>query len=398
MRKYFAFMLAVVLACVSSCAWAEGIYLSSVSSRTGYVGKDYHQQFSASGAYQSDSYSWSVSGLPSGLYDDDDYSLCHIYGTPRKAGKYTVWVSVSGEYRRRVYPYGWDDYEYISDSDSDYAILTIRPAVPKIITGSSDIEAGEYGKSYEAVIDAAVSEDEEPDAVVLLWEVASGDVPEGLSLDKDTGTISGTPSAAGEYAFRVTVSNMVKPEEGKEPDEDLISTAERVFTLTINEPEVSITTTTLPGGTAGTLYSAKLSVDIDGVTWSAEDLPEWLTLNADTGELSGTPAEAGEYTFIVTATVAGSSDEREYTITIAENQEDIPATDQATPGTTTPDTTTPDTTTTTPGSTTPSTPGDTTDTTTTTGENSDGGSSSGGCNSWFGIIGFALMLILKRSR
>ena len=37
------------------------------------------------------------------------------------------------------------------------------------------------------------------------WEVTSGELPDGMSLTK-TGLLSGTPKAAGDYEFDITVS------------------------------------------------------------------------------------------------------------------------------------------------------------------------------------------------
>jgi hypothetical protein len=66
---------------------------------------------------------------------------------------------------------------------------------------------------------------------------------------------------------------------------------------------LAITTTSLPGGTIGTIYSAPLAV-IGGTppyawTITSGTLPVGLSLNGSTGVISGTPSAAGSATFTV---------------------------------------------------------------------------------------------------
>jgi Putative Ig domain len=71
-------------------------------------------------------------------------------------------------------------------------------------------------------------------------------------------------------------------------------------------PAPTITTTSVPNGVVGSAYSATLQAT-DGVlplSWSvsAGTLPAGLTLNASTGEISGTPTTGGTSSFTVTVT------------------------------------------------------------------------------------------------
>ena len=82
---------------------------------------------------------------------------------------------------------------------------------------------------------------------------------------------------------------------------------------------VTITTDTLPDGKVGEAYSQTLSADgTTPITWSVEngDWPTGLSLNKDTGEISGTPTAAGTSTFTVKATNSAGSDTKELSITI----------------------------------------------------------------------------------
>ena len=81
----------------------------------------------------------------------------------------------------------------------------------------------------------------------------------------------------------------------------------------------TITTTSLPNGTVGTYYEQKLTADgTEPITWSISNgnLPAGLSLNEDTGEISGTPTAAGSNTFTITAENAYGIKTRELTITV----------------------------------------------------------------------------------
>ena len=81
----------------------------------------------------------------------------------------------------------------------------------------------------------------------------------------------------------------------------------------------TITTASLPDGTVGTPYTAKLEADGTApITWSvsAGSLPDGLNLNKDTGEISGTPSAEVTSTFTVTANSTYGSDSRELTLKI----------------------------------------------------------------------------------
>jgi hypothetical protein len=129
------------------------------------------------------------------------------------------------------------------------------------------------------------------------WLVTTGTLPAGLSLDDATGFISGTPTGSGPATFTVTLTDAAN------------QTASQGYSVGILAAP-SITTTTLPGGEVGALYSQTL-VGTGGsmpYTWAvtAGSLPAGLTLNTSTGLIYGTPTGSGPTTFTVTLTDAAN--------------------------------------------------------------------------------------------
>ncbi len=81
----------------------------------------------------------------------------------------------------------------------------------------------------------------------------------------------------------------------------------------------TITTTSLPNGTVGTYYEQKLTADgTEPIKWSISNgnLPAGLSLNKNTGEISGTPTVAGSNTFTITAENAYGMKTRQLAITV----------------------------------------------------------------------------------
>ncbi len=110
-------------------------------------------------------------------------------------------------------------------------------------------------------------------------------LPGGLSLSA-SGVISGTPTLTGEYGFTVTVTD------------SLGDSASINVTITVSEqPNLAITTVSLPDGVVGTPYSALLSATGgDGsYSWAviSGSLPNELSITPETGLASQTPSSTG---------------------------------------------------------------------------------------------------------
>ena len=134
---------------------------------------------------------------------------------------------------------------------------------------------------------------------VTSWALTSGSLPVGLSLNSATGLISGTPTALGSSTFAVVASNGAG------------NSAPRNLTITISAGPVAPTMTTpvaLPSADAGANVSIALTADGTAATWSlapGSSLPDGLVLSSG-GVISGTPTQAGTFSFTIMAqNVAG---------------------------------------------------------------------------------------------
>ena len=160
---------------------------------------------------------------------------------------------------------------------------------PKITTTS--LSNGMSGTSYNAALSA--------EGNALTWGQGSGSWPDWLSIDPETGKLSGTPDKDGTYEFTVQARNPVGVHASP-------------LKVIVNAVKPNITTGyTLTPGTAGTPYSLKLNATGTAfIRWTktSGELPNGLSLSYTTGTISGTPREAGTFYFSVKAeNTAGSA-------------------------------------------------------------------------------------------
>ena len=102
---------------------------------------------------------------------------------------------------------------------------------------------------------------------------------------------------------------------------DYCGKAEHYFTISESTAAApSITTSSLPDGKVGEAYSQTLTANgTTPIKWSISGgaLPDGLSLNKDTGEISGTPTAEGTAQFTVRALNSAGSNTKELSITIA---------------------------------------------------------------------------------
>jgi hypothetical protein len=256
------------------------VKVTTTSAANGTVGVPYSQPLAATGG--TGTYSWSVASgaLPPGL----SIAGSAIVGTPSDAGSFAFTVRATD-----------------TASNSADQALSITIATPVRIT-ACPAGSGLAGQPYSS--SASATGGQPP----YSWSVSAGQLPPGLTLNSGSGAVSGTPTQAGSYSFTLRVA------------ETGASTAATPCTIAITPP-LAITTASLANGSAGGLYLQQLSASggAPPYTWSitAGSLPPGLSLDASTGQISGTATAPNTYNFGVgVADSAGSHAQRDLTITI----------------------------------------------------------------------------------
>ena len=250
----------------------------------GTVGVAYAKTFGATGG--SPGYTWSLTGgaLPIGLALNDG----SLAGTPSAAGTFTFTLTVTDGAG--------------ATASSAYSLVIAPAAVALAITTSSPLVDGAVGAAYAQAFDASGGRPG------YTWSLTGGTLPDGLSLD--AGMLSGTPTAAGTFAFTLTVADTAG------------ATASKAYSLAIAPDAAALRITTpspLTDATVGVAFSQAFAASggTPGYTWAVTGgtLPDGLSLNA--GALVGTPTSAGTSTFTMTVTDgAGATATREYALPV----------------------------------------------------------------------------------
>jgi hypothetical protein len=150
--------------------------------------------------------------------------------------------------------------------------------VPPLSITTSSLPKGAIGLSHLATLTVTGG------VAPFTW-VASPLPPFGLLLDSATGIVSGIPSASGSY----TITFKVTDSQQRQTEKD--------FIILVVSP-LNITTSSLPLGTVGVIYSATLTA-LGGaapLTWSVTGaLPAGLSFNTSTAIITGTPLASGSF-------------------------------------------------------------------------------------------------------
>jgi subtilisin family serine protease len=184
--------------------------------------------------------------------------------TPRTVRDYLVRTATTGRIANRG-----------ARSPNRLLFVTAPPTAPVIRTRS--VVRGSVGSAYHGRLALTASRRGS-------WRVIGGGLPAGLHLSA-AGLIYGTPTGAGSRSVTVGFTDFVP------------TLVTRALTVTVRATTPSINPTSLPAGTAGSGYHARLTV-LGGRTgtWSVVSgtWPAGLVLSA-TGELGGTPLAGGSF-------------------------------------------------------------------------------------------------------
>jgi hypothetical protein len=129
------------------------------------------------------------------------------------------------------------------------------------------------------------------------WSLIGGSLPKGLVL-QSSGTIAGTPPAGGGSAFILRATDATGAFQAAG------------FTLTVIPPPLTLPAISLPNAIAGAAYPTQVIAASGGsppytYAVTAGSLPSGLSF--DSGQISGTPSNAGTSGFTVTVTDSSST-------------------------------------------------------------------------------------------
>lgn len=259
-------------------------YITTDTLPNGIAGASYSTTLTAVGA---GSTVWSVaqSSLPPGLILTSGGT---ISGTPSVADAYVFSVCAANQY---------------GSCTKELTLVVANAAGAPVITTTeipNAIKSATYSQTLHATGNAPIS-----------WSLAGGALPDGLTLDYGTGVISGTPTTSGLYSFTARAYNGVGNDT---------HTYQLVVSSLFGAPV--ILTQSLPQPSLGKAYSVTLEAEgLDPIYWGlwGGELPSGLTLDCESGVISGTPTTAGTYTFTIMADNMIGCDERTFTLKLGKN-------------------------------------------------------------------------------
>ncbi|MCW7906470.1 putative Ig domain-containing protein, partial [Staphylococcus epidermidis] len=227
-----------------------------------------------------------VDGLPDGVTFDKATNT--ISGTPSEVGSYDITVTTTDE-----------------SGNSETTTFTIdvedttKPTVESVADQTQEINTEMTPIKIEATDNSGQAVTNKVDGL-----------PDGVTFDEATNTISGTPSEVGSYDITVTTTD----ESG--------NATETTFTIDVEDtikPTVeSIAGQTQEINTEMTPIKIEATDNSDQtVTNKVEGLPDGVTFDETTNTISGTPSKVGSYDITVTTTdESGNSETTTFTISV----------------------------------------------------------------------------------
>lgn len=236
------------------------------------AGTVYTQALSASGGVAPYSFALSAGTLPAGLTLTSSGTLA---GTPTEAGTFNVSVTATDTYGQAV--------------TRAYALEVAQPTLT-LAPGGGALPNATAGVAFSQSLVAS-------GGIAPYTATLNGALPTGITFNPATLAFAGTPTESGTFTFDVTATDSTGGTPG---------TVTATYSLTVLVPTLSLSPETVQGATAGVTYTQTF-VATGGVapyqyTLSAGTLPAGLTLDTATGQLAGTPTQAGSFDFSVTAT------------------------------------------------------------------------------------------------
>lgn len=183
----------------------------------------------------------------------------------------------------------------ITPGTSVNGTITVTSVVSAPVVTSAQTASGAVGSAFNYQITATNSP----------ASFGATGLPAGLSVNTNTGLISGTPTTAGTSNITVSATNAG-------------GTGTRALTLTVTQPTPApvVTSAQTASGTVGTAFSYQITATNSPTSFGATGLPAGLSVNTTSGLISGTPSTSGTSNITVSATNSGGTGTRALTLTV----------------------------------------------------------------------------------
>ena len=233
----------------------------------GITGVVYPTQTIPAAAGGTGPYTYAAVNVPAGLTFDP--VTREIKGTPTTPGNSTVIVTVTD-----------------ANGNSVAANYTIKITDPFVLPPAT-LANGTTNTAYQTQFIPAATGGSTP------YTYAATNLPPGLAFNTSTRAVTGTPTLAGTYVIPVTAT-----------DADL-KTITTNYSITVTDP-LLLPSAILPDGTENLLYATQTIPSATGgvgpYSYVAANVPAGLSFDANSRQITGTPAQAGNYSITITAT------------------------------------------------------------------------------------------------
>jgi hypothetical protein len=277
-RALLVVVAAAVAAILAPLAAAIAFTDASFQVPNAYTGTPYSHTFEirAGGGCPPYHYRVLAGSLPSGLSLDANTGA--VTGIPRVTGDYSFWLE--GSDTPPVCVAG--DTRPPATTERQFSIRILQGL--QIVQRESSLGGAFVNEAYSLQLSATGG--------TGTWRVLAGALPPGVSLDAASGLLAGTPSAVGDYSFKIQISDGTRADA-------------QTYTLSV-VPKLQVALATRAAEVGVTFRSApQASGGRPGYTWSipGEDtLPAGLSFDPTTGVITGTPTAPGTVSVQLTLT------------------------------------------------------------------------------------------------
>lgn len=244
-----------------------------ITSPTNAVGKQGHSFNFTISATGTAPITFGATGLPDGLSVNSTNGL--ISGVPTVAGDFDIVLYATNAAQTTV----------------GNLLLTLADDIPAITSATN--AAGTQGQAFTYTITAT------NDPAVF----SAVSLPTGLSVDTNSGIISGVPLLSGSFPITIGAANAYGSDS-------------ETLTLTLASGAPTITSSLAENGTQGQPLSYTITTLNNAVSFTAVPLPDGLNLNASSGVISGVPLVSGSFPVNIGAMNAFGSDSKTLTFNL----------------------------------------------------------------------------------